>query len=96
MTVADKPEDRLIGRRLDPDDRGQWQQLLTHRQRDETRIEMREGHPPFLRQGPQLVLVVVKELAKILRLDDEPLMGRRGKYRRAQFGQSRDRPLRRG
>src|SRR5881227_3749997 len=96
MTVADKPENRLIGRRLDPDDRGQWQQLLTHRQRDETRIEMREGHPPFLRQGPQLVLVVVKELGKILRLDDEPLMGRRGEDRRAQFGQSRDRPLCRG
>jgi len=70
--------------------------LLAHRQRDEAGIEMGEGHPPFLGERPQLVVLIAEQPPEILRLDDKPLMRRRGEHRRAQLGQASDGLFRRG
>jgi len=96
MAVAEKAEDRLVVGRLDTDDGGQRQQLLAHRQGNETGIEMGKGHPPFLCQRPQLIFVIVEQAPEILRLDDEPLMHCRREDRRAQLRQPRDGAFRRG
>jgi len=61
MPVADETPHRLALMRLDAGNHQPGQQPVRHRQRDHARVELRERDPPFLRQGPQHILVVVEQ-----------------------------------
>jgi len=79
--VSDEPEYRILFARLDADHHHTGEQLVLDGERDDARIEMTEGHSPFLCERAQPTLVTVQQLGIISGLDKEPLTGGQRHFR---------------
>jgi len=62
MAVADEPPDGFGRTGFDANDHQPGKQPVRHRQGDHARVELTERNPPFLRQRPQPIVLVVEHL----------------------------------